>query len=92
MAGISETCNHVGAISYKCMQHNTEEISPTFLSNKWLPARRTVTPVPASELVFKVPKLDKCSSKILLLNQTTTSNKLATDIREPTEEEQEFFI
>ena len=24
MAGISEVCNHVGALLYKCMQRNTE--------------------------------------------------------------------
>ena len=34
---------------------------------------KTVPPVPASELVFKVLKLDKCSSKILLLKQTQAS-------------------
>ena len=91
MAGVSETCNHVGALLYKCMQQKTEEISPTSLPIKWLPAKRTVPPVPASQLVFKVPKLDKCSSKILPFKQTQTSVKLATGIREPTEEKQESF-
>ena len=29
MAGISEACNHVGALLYKCMQQKTEETSST---------------------------------------------------------------
>ena len=91
MAGISEACNHVGALLYKCMQQKTEEISSTSQPNKWLPARKTVPPVPASELVFKVPKLDKCSSKILPLKQTQKSIKAAAGLKEPTEEEQEDF-
>lgn len=61
--------NHVGALLYKCMQQKTEEISSTSKPNKWLPARKTVPPVPVSELVFKVQKLDKCNSKILPLKQ-----------------------
>jgi len=52
------------------MQQKTEEVSSTSQPNKWLPARKTVPPVPASDLVFKVPKLDKCHSKILPLKET----------------------
>ena len=44
MAGISQVCNYVGALLYKCMQQNTEEVSSTSKSNKWLPARKTVPP------------------------------------------------
>ena len=92
MAGISEVCNHVGALLYNCMQQNTEEVSSTSKPNKWLPARKTVPPVPASDLVFKVPKLDKCRSEILPLKETKKSVKIANDLREPTEEEQEDFF
>ena len=35
MAGISEACNHVGALLYKCMQQKTEETSSTSKPNKW---------------------------------------------------------
>jgi len=87
MAGISEACNHVGALLYKCMQQKTEEVSSTSQPNKWLPARKTVPPVPASDLVFKVPKLDKCHSKILPLKETK-SVKVANELTDPTEEEQ----
>ena len=91
MAGMSETCNHVGVLLYKCMQQKTEEISSTSQPNKWLPARKTVPPVPTSELVFKVPKLDKCSPKILPLKRTQKNIKAAAGLREPTEEELEDF-
>ena len=92
MAGISESCNHVGALLYKCMQQKTEESSSTSEPNKWLPARKTVPPVPVSELVFKVPKLDRCDSKIVPLKEIKKSVKATSDLREPTEEEQEVFF
>ena len=89
---VQRACNHVGALLYKCMQQKTEETSSTSKPNKWLPARKTVPPVPVSELVFKVQKLDKCNSKILPLKQTKKSVKTASGLREPTEDEQEDFF
>jgi len=40
MAGLTEVCNHVGAVLYKTMHEisTLAEISCTSLSNKWLPA------------------------------------------------------
>ena len=44
MAGLSEVCNHVGAILYKCMQEapqqNNTETSRTSMPCQWLPARK----------------------------------------------------
>ena len=92
MAGISEVCNHVGALLYKCMQQKTD-MSSTSAPNKWLPARKNVNPVEASDLVFKTPKLDECNSKIVGAKETVRSAKTSSVLlREPTEENQEEFF
>jgi len=92
MAGISEVCNHVGALLYKCMQQKTD-VSLTSAPNKWLPARKNVNPVTASDLVFKTPKLDKCNSKIVGAKETVRNVKTSSVLlREPTEEDQEEFF
>ena len=89
MAGISEVCNHVGALLYKCIQQRTD-VSSTYQPNKWLPAKKNVHPVPVCNLVFKTPKLDKCSSQMIKPKDVVHSVKTAnTQLREPTEEEQE---
>ena len=92
MAGISEVCNHVGALLYKCMQQRTD-VSSMSQPNNWLPAKKSVHPAPACNLVFKTPKLDKCSSQIIKPKEVVHSVKTAsTQLREPTEEEQEYFF
>jgi len=64
MAGLSEVCNHVGAVLYKCMQEAPQECSSTSLPNKWLPATKTVKPVPLKNTDFRLSKVKKCISAI----------------------------
>ena len=52
-----------------------------------------VHPVPACNLVFKTSKLNKCSSQMIMSKEVVHSVKIAsTQLREPTEEEQEDFF
>ena len=55
MAGLSEVCNHVGAVLYKTM-HVTSELSCTSLPNAWLPAtvKKTVSPAPLKDINFRL--------------------------------------
>ena len=56
MAGLSEVCNHVGAVLYKIMHEvfMQPEISCTSLPNKWLPAtvKKSVAPAQICDIDF----------------------------------------
>ena len=74
------------------MQQKTD-VSSASAPKKWLLARKNVHPVAASDLVFKIPKLDKCNSKIVGAKETVCSVKTSSVVlREPTEEDQEEFF
>ena len=45
MAGLSEVCNHVGAVLYKLMHEAQQPQSFTSLPNQWLLAKKVVPPV-----------------------------------------------
>lgn len=64
MAGLSEVCNHIGAVLYKCMQEAPQEVSSTSFQNKWLPPKKTVLPVPLKDVDFSLAKIEKCKSII----------------------------
>ena len=64
MAGLLEVCNHVGAVLYKCMQQTSEQQSSTSLPNQWLPAKKSVIPVPIKDVKFGLSKVDKCQSTV----------------------------
>ena len=85
MAGISEVCNHVGALLYKCMQQRTDVLS-TSKPNKWLPAKQNVNPVPALNLVIITAKIDKRSSQIVKSKEAICSVKATSSyLRQLTE-------
>ena len=62
MAGLSEICNHVGAVLYKCMHEAQQPHSSTSLPNQWLPAKKVVTPVsvPVKDVNFALTKVHLC--------------------------------
>ena len=92
MAGLSEVCNHVGAVLYKCMYKAQQAHSSISLPNQWLPAKKVVPPVPIKDVNFiltKVPK--KCHSTLQLPKHLKHSAKDASnlDLRDLTENDQE---
>ena len=94
MAGLSEVCNHVGAVLYKCMQQASEQQSSTSLPNQWLPARKIVAPVPIKDVKFGLSKVDKCQSTINPAKRIKQSAKESSTLRlgELTESDQEEFF
>ena len=97
MAGLSEVCNHVGAVLYKIM-HNVfvqPEISCTSLPNKWLPAtvKKTVAPAQICDIDFRLHKVNKCQSAISKPKTVKVSVKSQyTNLTEPSETiQKEFF-
>ena len=75
MAGLSEVCNHVGAVLYKCMQQASEQQSSTSLPNQWLPARKSVAPVPIKDDKFGLSKVDQCQFTINPAKRVKQSTK-----------------
>ena len=59
MTGLSEVCNHVGAILYKYMYEAPQECSSTSLANKWLPVTKAG---PLKDIDFRLSKIKKCTS------------------------------
>lgn len=100
MAGLSEVCNHVGAILYKCMQEtplqSSSEMSCTSLPCQWLPAKKNVAPAELTEIDFRLPKLDKCKSTVLQPKPKNTSAKSSSymnhELSEPSEAEKDKFF
>ena len=68
MAGLSEVCNHGGAVLYKIMHEvfMQPEISCTSLPNKWLPAtvKKSVAPAQICDIDFRLHKVSRCQSTI----------------------------
>ena len=65
MAGLSEVCNHIGAMLYKCMHEAQQPHSSTSLPpNQWLPAKKVVPPVPVKDVNFALTKVFKCHSTL----------------------------
>ena len=62
MARLSEVCNHVGAVLYKCMHETQQPHSSTSLPNQWLPAKKVVPPVSVKDVNFALTKVPVCSS------------------------------
>ena len=93
MAGLSEACNHIGAVLYKCMQEAPKEVSCTSLPNKWLQPTKTVSPVPMKFVDFRLSKVEKCKSIIEPPKPNKTSSKAISklNLRELTEDQQEDF-
>lgn len=91
MAGLSEVCNHVGAVLYKCMQQASEPQSSTSLPNQWLPAKKSVAPVPIKDVKFGLSKVDKCQSTVKPAKRVKQSAKdpSALQLNELTESDQE---
>ena len=93
MAGLSEVCNHVGAVLYKCMHDAQQPLSSTSLPNQWLPARKVVPPVPVKDVNFALTKVRKCQSTLEppkhLKHSTKTASNL--DLRDLSENDQEEF-
>ena len=97
MAGLSEVCNHVGAVLYKTMHEvsTTSEISCTSLPNKWLPAtvKKTVSPAQVRNIDFQLHKVDKCKSTIPEPKRIKLSAKLQhPNLTEPSEASKEDFL
>ena len=97
MAGLSEVCNHVGAVLYKMMHvvASTSELSCTSLPNAWLPAtvKKTVSPAPLTDINFKLNKVDKCKSTISTPKKVKLSAKLPNpSFKEPPELSKENFL
>lgn len=97
MAGLSEVCNHVGAVLYKTMHEvsTASEISCTSLPNKWLPAtvKKTVSPAQVRDIDFRLHKVDKCHSTISEPKRIKLSAKSQhPSLTEPSEAiKEEFF-
>ena len=93
MAGLSEACNHIGAVLYKCMQEAPKEVSCTLLPNKWLQPTKTVSPVPMKFVDFRLSKVEKCKSIIEPPKPNKTISKAISklNLRELTEDQQEDF-
>ena len=91
MAGLSEVCNHVGAVLYKCMQQASEPQSSTSLPNQWLPAKKSVAPVPIKDVKFGLSKVGKCQSTVKPTKRVKQSAKdpSALQLNELTESDQE---
>jgi len=65
MARLSEVCNHVSALLYKCIHEVAQPQSCTSLPNQWLSVKKVVPPVPMKEVSFPYPKyIDHCKSVI----------------------------
>jgi len=94
MAGLSEVCNHVGAVFYKTMRV-ASELSCTSLPNAWLPAtvKKTVSPAPLKDINFRLNKVDQCSSTISKPKRVKLSAKHHnSSFKEPSEENKENFL
>ena len=93
MAGLSEVCNHVGAVLYKCMHDAQQPLSSTSLPNQWLPAKKVVPPVPVKDVNFALTKVRKCQSTLELPKHLKHSTKTASnlDLRDLSENDQEEF-
>ena len=96
MAGLSEVCNHVGAVLYKTMHvvAATSELSCTSLPNTWLPAsvKKTVSPAPLKDTNFRLKKVDQCKSMISKPKRVKLSAKLPNpSFNEPSELSKENF-
>ena len=97
MAGLSEVCNHVGAVLYKTMHvvATTSELSCTSLPNALLPAtvKKTVPPAPLKDINFRLNKVDKCKSTISKPKRVKLSSKLLNpSFHEPSELSKENFL
>ena len=80
MAGLSEVCNHVVAVLYKCMHEAQQSLSSTSLPNKWLPARKVGPPVPVKDVNFALTKVRKCQSILQLPKHLKHSAKTASNL------------
>ena len=76
MAGLSEMCNHVGAVLYKCMQQASEQQSSTSLPNPGLPARKSVAPVSIKDVKFGLTNANPLSIQQSVSNKVPKSHQL----------------
>jgi len=97
MAGLSEVCNHVGAVLYKTMYEVSvlSQVSCTSLPNRWLSAtvKKTVSPSQVSDIDFRLHKVNRCESVISQPKRVKLSAKSQfASLAEPTEVIQEEFF
>ena len=91
MAGLSEVCDHVGAVLYKSMHEARQPHSSTSLPNQWLPAKKVVPLVSVKDVNFALTKVLKCHSTLQppKCSAKDTSN---LDLRDMTKNDQKIFI
>ena len=99
MAGLSEVCNHVGAVLYKCMHEfpltDDSDATCTSLPCKWIAPTKKVLPAKLADIDFQIPQLDKCKSLLSQPKKRKTSTKIPKGIdlvSEPSIEVQEEFF
>ena len=78
------------------MQQASEQQSSTSLPNQWLPARKSVTPVPINikDIKFGLSKVDKCQCTINPAKRVKQSAKESSTLKlgELTNSDQEEFF
>ena len=91
MAGLSEVCNHVSTVLYKCMHEAQQPHLSTSLPNQWISAKKVVPPVPIKDVNFALTKVLNCQSTLQPPKHLNRSAKDASnlDLRDLTENDQE---